>query len=91
MLRIDLEDLDVLKDFNSIFIGAMAKQYARDSDIIGTSEYNWHFLFQPEIHQDSLDKLHVLMQRFPRVIIDMNVLESEFLDIQVSPDEVHTQ
>ena len=40
VLRIDLEELDVLKDFNSIFIGAMAKQYARDSDIIGTSEYN---------------------------------------------------
>ena len=45
VLRIDLEELDVLKDFNSIFIGAMAKQYARDSDIIGTSEYNWHFFF----------------------------------------------
>ena len=39
MLSIDLEDPDVLKDFNSIFIGAMTKQYARDIDIIGTSEY----------------------------------------------------
>ena len=27
-----------MKDVNSIFIGAMAKQYARDSDI-GTSQY----------------------------------------------------
>ena len=36
---IDVEDLDVSKDFNSIFIGAMAKQYSRDSDIIRTSEY----------------------------------------------------
>ena len=40
VLNIDLEDPDVLKYFNSIFIGAMAKQYTRDSDIIGTSEYN---------------------------------------------------
>ena len=39
MLSIDVEDLDVSKDFNSIFIGAMAKQYLRDSDIIRTSEY----------------------------------------------------
>ena len=39
MLSIDLEDPDVLKDFSSIFIGAMTKQYARDIDIIGTSEY----------------------------------------------------
>ena len=38
-LSIDLEDPDVLRDFNSIFIGAMTKQYARDSDIIGTSDY----------------------------------------------------
>ena len=40
VLSIDLEDPDVLKDFSSIFIGTMNKQYARDSDIIGTSEYN---------------------------------------------------
>ena len=37
---IDLEDPDVLKDFNSIFIEAVTKQYARDSDIVGISEYN---------------------------------------------------
>ena len=40
VLSIDLEDPDILKDFNSIFIGTMTKQYASDSDIIGTSEYN---------------------------------------------------
>ena len=40
VLSIDFEDPDVLKDFNSIFNGAMTKQHARDSDIIGTSEYN---------------------------------------------------
>ena len=39
IMCIDVEDLDVSKDFNSIFIGAMAKQYSRDSDIIRTSEY----------------------------------------------------
>ena len=40
VLSIDLEDPDDLKDFNSMFIGAMTKEYARDSDIIGTSDYN---------------------------------------------------
>ena len=40
VIVIDLEDPDVLKDFNSIFIEAMTKQYARDSDIVGISEYN---------------------------------------------------
>ena len=33
-----LEDPDVLKDFESIFIGTMTKQYARNSGIIGTCE-----------------------------------------------------
>ena len=35
---VNLEDPDVLKDFESIFIGTMTKQYARDSGIIGTCE-----------------------------------------------------
>ena len=42
---IDLEDPDVLKDFYSVFIGAMTKQHARDSDIIENSECNWHLFF----------------------------------------------
>ena len=29
VLSIDLEDPDVFKEFNSIFIGAMAKRYAK--------------------------------------------------------------
>ena len=40
VLVIDLEDPDVLKDFNSIFIEAVTKQHARNSDIVGISEYN---------------------------------------------------
>ena len=40
VLSTDLEDPAVLKDCNSIFIGAMTKQYPRSSDIIGISEYN---------------------------------------------------
>ena len=75
-----LRILDFLKDFNSIFIGAMTKKYARDSDITGTSEYNWQFLFQPERHQATLDKLQVLMQRFPRVITWM-FLNQNFLRV----------
>ena len=39
MVSINLEYPDVLKDFNSIFIGAMTKQYVRDSDVFGTSQY----------------------------------------------------
>ena len=39
MLSVDVEDPYVSKDFNSGFIGAMARQYPRDSDIILTSEY----------------------------------------------------
>ena len=64
--RIYLRILDFLKDFNSIFIGAMTKKYARDSDT--TEIVQLTFLFQPERHQATLDKLHVLMQRFPRFI-----------------------
>ena len=33
------------------------------------------FLHLPERHQATLHKLHVLMQRFPRVRTDMNVIE----------------
>ena len=40
VLSIDLDDPDVMNNFKSIFIGAMTKQYARECDIIGTSEYN---------------------------------------------------
>ena len=43
------------------------------------------FLCLPEIHQATLDELHVLMQSFPRVTTDMNALESEFLQYQASP------
>ena len=105
MLSIDLGYPDFLKNFNSIFIGAMTKQYARGSDIIGTSEYkkllkfraiyikcakylqpsmpvlkndvikSLAFLCLPERHQSTSGELHLLMQRFPSVIIDMNALE----------------
>ena len=34
-----------------------------------------------------LDKLRVLIQSFPRVISDMNGLESEFLEYQATPDD----
>ena len=113
---IDLDDLDALKDFGSIFIGTMIKQYASDSDIIGTSEYkkflkrsfraffikcakylqasmpvlkndvikSLTFLRLPERHKATLDELHVLMLRFPRVTTDMNALESEFIEYQAT-------
>ena len=40
VLSIDLEDPVVWKDFNSVFIGAITKPHARDSDTIETSDYN---------------------------------------------------
>ena len=43
------------------------------------------FLRLPEIHQSTLDELHVFMQRFPEVIADMNALESEFLVYETTP------
>ena len=118
VLSTDLEDPDILKDFNSRLIGAMIKQYARDSDIIGTSEYKEYleevrafsikcaeylqtsipvlnndviksltFVHLPERHQAVLDQLHMLKQRLPEVIIDMNALESEHLEYQAIPDD----
>ena len=96
----------------------MTKQYARDSNIIGTSEYKKMLekvrvfsikcskylqtsmsvlknyviksltsLLLPERHQATLDELHLLMQRFPRVIIDVNALESEFFEYQETTDD----
>ena len=44
------------------------------------------FLRLPERQQVKLDKLHVLRQRFPRVIADMNAIETEFLQYQATPD-----
>ena len=44
------------------------------------------FLCLPERHQATLDKLHVLRQRFPKVIADVNALESEFFEYQTTPD-----
>ena len=38
----------------------------------------------PERHQATLDEL---MQRFSRIITDMNALESEFLEYQATPDD----
>ena len=34
-----------------------------------------------------LDKLHVLMQRFSRVITDINAIESEFREFQITLDD----
>ena len=45
------------------------------------------FIFLPERHQTTLDKLDVLMEKFPRVINDMNSLESEFIEYQATADD----
>ena len=45
------------------------------------------FVHLPERHQAVLDQLHMLKQRLPEVIIDMNALESEYLEYQAIPDD----
>ena len=42
------------------------------------------FLCLPVSYQATLDELHVLMQRFPRVTTYRNALESEFLEYQAT-------
>ena len=39
LTSIDLDNAEFQKSDNEIFIGAMTKQYARDTDIVGTSQY----------------------------------------------------
>ena len=51
-----------------------------------TSIKSLTFLRLPERQQATLDELHVLMQRFPRVITDMDALELEFLEYHTTPD-----
>ena len=36
VLNIDLDDPSILKDYENVFIGLMTKQFASDSDILGT-------------------------------------------------------
>ena len=45
------------------------------------------FLRLPGRHQATLDELYVLMQRFSKVITEMNALESEFLVYHATPDD----
>ena len=45
------------------------------------------FFRLPGRHQATLDELHVLTQKFTRLTVDMNVLESEFLEYQAVPDD----
>ena len=43
VLNIDLDDPSILKDYENVFIGLMTKQFARDSDILGTPKYQCQF------------------------------------------------
>ena len=44
------------------------------------------FLRLPERHKASSDDLQVIMERFPKVILDVNALESELLEYQAVSD-----
>ena len=39
LTSIDLDNAEIQKSDNEIFIGIMTKQYAQDADIIGTGQY----------------------------------------------------
>ena len=85
VLSIDLEDPDDLKDFNSIFIGAMTKEYegtVTSLEPLTTIDISLSAWKSPSYVKHRA----MLMQRFPRVITNINALESEFLEYQTTPD-----
>ena len=69
-----------MKDFNSIFIGAMTKQYARDSDI-GTSQNPWKKLVifslnvQSIYKQTSIPVLKNVIQSLPFLWLPVGKLQ----------------
>ena len=78
VLSIDLEDPDDLKDFNSMFIGAMTSLEPLTTIDISSSAWK---------APSYVKHRAMLMQRFPRVIANINALESEFLEYQTTPDD----
>ena len=44
------------------------------------------FLRLPERHKASSDDLQVIMEKFPKVILDVNALESKLLEYQAASD-----
>ena len=71
-----------MKEVRAIFIKYI--KYLQTSVLKNDVFKSWTLLGLPEKHQATLDEMHVLMQRFPKVVTDMNALKSKSLEHQAT-------
>ena len=86
---ISLEPLNIKKLLRAVrdfFIKFVKYLQASISELKNDVIKSLTFFRLPERHQAMLDEWDVLMQGLLRFIIEMNPLESEFLDYQATPD-----
>ena len=87
---ISLEPLNIKKLLRAVrdfFIKCVKYLQASISELKNDVIKSLTFFRLPERHQAMLDEWDVLMQGLLRFIIEMNPLESEFLEYQATPDE----
>ena len=87
---ISLEPLNIKKLLRAVrdfFIKFVKYLQASISELKNDVIKSLTFFRLPERHQAMLDEWDVLMQGLLRFIIEMNPLESEFLEYQATPDE----
>ena len=88
---ISLEPLNIkkklLRAVRDFFIKCVKYLQASISELKNDVIKSLTFFRLPERHQAMLDEWDVLMQGLLRFIIEMNPLESEFLEYQATPDE----
>ena len=87
---ISLEPLNIKKLLRAVrdfFIKCVKYLQASISELKNDVIKFLTFFRLPERHQAMLDEWDVLMQGLLRFIIEMNPLESEFLEYQATPDE----
>ena len=87
---ISLEPLNIKKLLRAVrdfFIKCVKYLQASISELKNDVIKSLTFFRLPERHQAMLDEWDVLMQGLLRLIIEMNPLESEFLEYQATPDE----
>ena len=87
---ISLEPLNIKKLLRAVrdfFIKCVKYLQASISELKNDVIKSLTFFRLPERHQAMLDEWDVLMQGLLRFIIEMNPLESEFLEYQATPDD----
>ena len=87
---ISLEPLNIKKLLRAVrdfFIKCVKYLQASISELKNDVIKSLTFFRLPERHQAMLDEWDVLMQGLLRFIIEMNPLESEFLEYRATPDE----